>query len=184
MHQYVRPRVSYADLERWPEDGKRYELYDGEVVVVPAPIPRHQRVAFKIAQALVAHEEAVGGLAFGSPIDIVFDDYNVVQPDAVFFSRERLGAIDMRRAIRIPPDLAVEVLSPSTAAIDRGRKMASLAKFGVPEYWIVDPIDNTVEQYLLEGARYRLHARLAGTDEIESARLPGLKFPAARIFGF
>jgi Uma2 family endonuclease len=138
----------------------------------------------KIVAALVEYERATGGLAVGSPIDIVFDDYNVVQPDAVFFVRDRLSAIDMNKVIRIPPDLAVEVLSPSTAAIDRGRKMRSLARFGVREYWIVDPSANTVEQYVLTRGRYALHATRVESDTIESALLAGLGVPAARIFDF
>ena len=70
----VRPRVSYADLERAPEDGRRYELYDGEVFVVPAPVPRHQVVQLLIAEALHRHASAHGGFSVGSPIDIVFSD--------------------------------------------------------------------------------------------------------------
>lgn len=184
MQQEVRPRVSFADLERWPDDGKRYELYDGEVIVIPAQIARHQRVADKILVVLLECERTSGGLALSSPIDIVFDDYNVVQPDVVFFARERLAAIDVNKVIRIPPDLAVEVLSPSTASIDRGRKMKSLARFGVREYWIVDPKKNTVEQYVLDRARYALHAHRVESDEVESPLLAGLRFPASRIFDF
>jgi hypothetical protein len=99
----VRARVSFADLERAPEDGRRYELYDGEVYVVPAPIPRHQVVQYTAAEAPRALCRQHGGFAVGSPIDIVFSEYDVLQPDVVFFRPERAHLIDPDRVIRHPP---------------------------------------------------------------------------------
>lgn len=181
MH-VVRPRMSYADLERMPDDGRRYELYDGELSEVPAPIPRHQRVSVNIVEALRDYERGRGGLVFVSPIDIVLDDYNVVQQDVVFFTRDRIGEIDMRRAIRIPPDLAIEVLSPATEGIDRGKKLRLLARFGVREYWLVDPFENTIEKHVLEGAGYVLDGVISERDVIQSRSLPSLEIPARRVF--
>lgn len=109
----VRPRVSHGDLERAPEDGRRYELYDGEAFVVPAPIPLHQLAVQRLTAVLEAYRGSHGGRVFLSPIDIVFSEFDVIQPEIVFFVRERESPVDLRRAIRIPPDLAVEVLSPS-----------------------------------------------------------------------
>ena len=123
----VRARVSFADLERAPEDGRRYELYDGKVYVVPAPIPRHQVVQYTAAEALRALCHEHGGFAVGSPIDIVFSEYDVLQPDVVFFRPERAHLVDLDRAIRHAPDLCVEILSPSTEATDRGRKLQMFA---------------------------------------------------------
>ena len=137
-------RVTFAELQAWPDDGRRYELYDGEVVVVPMPFLRHQRVAFHIGEVLRDYEQREGGFVFAVPIDIVFSEHNVVQPDVVFFRQERRHLIDMLAVTGAAPDLAVEVLSRSTEAIDRGREMQLLAKFGVPEYWIVDPVANYV----------------------------------------
>ena len=128
----VQPRVSFADLERAPEDGRRYELYDGEVFVVPAPLPRHQVVQHLIADMLRDYAAERGGFAVPSPIDIVFSDYDVLQPDVVFFSADRRHLVDLDRVIRHPPDLCVEVISPSTQETDRGRKMQMFARFGVP----------------------------------------------------
>ena len=139
------PRVTFAELQEWPDDGRRYELYDGEVVLVPSPYPRHQRVASNIEAILREHEHATGGLMIHAPLDIVLSEHNVVQPDVVYFRQERRHIIDMMAATRAAPDLAVEVLSRSTEARDRGRKMQLLARFGVPEYWIVDPVKNTFE---------------------------------------
>ena len=146
----VQPRISFADLERAPEDGRRYELYDGEVFVVPAPLPRHQVVQHLIADMLRDYAANRGGFAVPSPIDIVFSDYDVLQPDVVFFSADRRHLVDLDRVIRHPPDLCVEVISPSTQETDRGRKMQMFARYGVPEYWIVDPRARRIEVYRLE----------------------------------
>ena len=126
----VRARVSFADLERAPEDGRRYELYDGEVYVVPAPIPRHQVVQHTVAEALRALCRQHGGFAVGSPIDIVFSEAAARRD---LFRRERAHLIDLDRAIRHAPELCVEILSPSTEATDRGRKLQMFARYGVPE---------------------------------------------------
>ncbi|HKW00415.1 MAG TPA: Uma2 family endonuclease [Vicinamibacterales bacterium] len=106
-------------------------------------------MAFNAAELLKNYERHAGGLMFSSPIDIVLDSYNVVQPDVVFFGRDRACAIDMHRAIRTAPDLAIEVLSRATAAIDRGKKLRILARFGVGECWLIDPIASTLEQFAL-----------------------------------
>ena len=185
--QVMKPRVSYADLERTPEDGRRYELYDGEVFVVPSPLPRHQIVAYNLGQVLGAYANARGGLLLVSPIDIVFSQYDVVQPDLVFFQASRRHLVQLDAAIRHAPDLAVEVLSPSTAATDRGKKMQMLARYGVPEYWIVDPIRETIEIYTPAGEAPRSRAySLAQTADtshpLRSPLLSGLRFRAASIF--
>ena len=175
------PRVTFAELQEWPDDGRRYELYDGEVIVVPSPFPRHQRVAMHIGEILREYERRVGGLFFSIPIDIVFSEHNVVQPDVVFFRKERRHVIDMMAATRAAPDLAVEVLSRSTEARDRGRKMQLLARFGVPEYWIVDPVKNTVEFYVLRSSAYERVAALDEHQDVISPTLPDLTFPAAGV---
>jgi len=175
-------RVTFAELQAWPDDGRRYELYDGEVVVSPTPFPRHQRVASHIGDVLRDYEHRSGGLVFSVPIDIVFSEHNVVQPDVVYFREARRHVIDMMAATRAAPDLAVEVLSRSTQARDRGRKMQMLARFGVPEYWIVDPIKNTLEIYVLRGPEYERVGAFDEHQEVRSPTLPDLSFPAARAF--
>jgi Uma2 family endonuclease len=175
-------RVSFAELQQWPDDGRRYELYDGEVIVVPSPFPRHQRVAMHIGFVLSDYESANGGFVFAVPIDIVLSEYDVLQPDVVYFREARRHVIDMMEATRAAPDLAVEVLSRSTERRDRGRKLQLLARYSVPEYWIVDPIANTLEIYTNRGGSLELTAMFGEHDDVESSTLPGLRFPAARIF--
>ena len=178
----VDPRVSFAELQRWPDDGRRYELYDGEVIVVPAPVPRHQLVVLRISQLLSEYADASGGLALTSPIDIAFTEHDVLQPDVVLFRRERRPLINMMEVIRVAPDLAVEVLSRSTEARDRGRKMQLFERFGVPEYWIVDPINNFIEIYELRDDRYEQTGVFGEHDQVVSPTLPGLIFDAGRVF--
>ena len=177
----VRPRVSYADLERAPEDGRRYELFDGEVFVVPAPLPKHQVVTLRIAEMLARHARDRGGFAVASPIDIVFSEFDVLQPDVIYFSPARLHLVDLNRVIRDAPDLCVEVLSPSTAVTDRGKKMQMFARYGVREYWIVDPAAQTVEVYELGLDGYESRAKATG-NVVVSAVVPDLVFPAKSIF--
>ena len=178
----VQPRISFADLERAPEDGHRYELYDGEVFVVPAPLPRHQVVQLLIAEMLRHFAAEHGGFAVASPIDIVFSDYDVLQPDVVFFSSARAHLVDLDRVIRSPPDLCVEVISPSTQDRDRGRKMQMFARFGVPEYWIVDPRLRRIEVYRLEREAYALLVDVSDEGVVESSTIAGLVFSLARLF--
>jgi Uma2 family endonuclease len=178
----VRPRVSYADLERAPEDGRRYELHDGEVFVVPAPLLKHQLVQHRVAEMLHRYAHEHGGLAGDAPLDMVFSEFDVLQPDVVYFSRDRAHLVDLNRVIRDAPDLCVAVLSPSTAATDRGKKMQMFARYGVREYWIVDPTAETIEVYELGSNGYDLRVTVSTGDVVSPAGLPGLTFPAGSLF--
>ena len=178
----VRPRVSYADLEQAQEDGRRYELYNGEVFVVPAPMPRHQVVQQLIAEALHRHISTHGGFSVSSPIDIVFSEYDVLQPDVVLFTTERANLVDLDRVIRDAPDLCVEILSPSTEATDRGRKMQMFARYGVREYWIVDSSARAIEVYALRGNAYVLTQRTGRGDVVASLVLADLALRSDDVF--
>lgn len=172
--QVVKPRISYTDLANQPEDGRRYEIYDGEVFVVPSPLPIHQRAVHALLKLLDAYASHHGGEAFISPIDIVFSEYDVVQPDLAFFSASRRHLVSADTPIRSAPDLVVEVLSPSTEASDRGKKLQTFARFGVPEYWIVDSHASSIEVLRLRDGNYELHSRAAAGESAVSAMLPEL----------
>ena len=180
----VQPRFGYSDLLAMPEDGRRYEIHGGELVVVAAPRARHQIAVFEIAAVLNDYGRRSGGRAVTAPFDIVFDEYDVVQPDVVFFRAERSHLVHLDLETRAGPDIAVEVLSPSTAAIDRGRKMRMFARYGVPEYWIVDPVRLEIEVHALGNGTYRCAQMATGGDTVRSVLLPDLTFTAARIFTF
>ena len=103
-------RIGYTDLIAMPEDGRRYEIHGGELVVVAAPLLRHQIAALEIATILNAYGHRSGGRAVTAPFDIVFDEYDVVQPDVVFFRAERSHLVRLDEVTRAAPDIAVEVL--------------------------------------------------------------------------
>jgi Uma2 family endonuclease len=112
----------------------------------------------------------------------VFSDYDVLQPDVVYFKGERRHLIDLDHVIRHPPDLCVEVLSPSTEASDRGRKMRMFARYCVPEYWMIDPSQRRVELYRLTHHSYALVLAASGDTLVESPTLAGLIFRADIVF--
>jgi Uma2 family endonuclease len=167
-------RVSYADLERWPEDGRRYELYNGEVFEIPAPILLHQFVLGRLYLALSSYVQAHGGAVFVAPVDIVLTDFDVVQPDVLLFTPEREHLLHMRQVTRHAPDLAIEILSPATARNDRGRKLRLYEQHRVSEYWLVDPDGASVEIYRLADGRLIPAGIATGDQPIESALLPAL----------
>jgi Uma2 family endonuclease len=175
------PRVSFADLERWPEDGRRYELYDGEVYVVPSPLPLHQIAAARLHLVLSDYVRGHGGLVLFAPLDIVLTEYDVVQPDLLLFTRERQHLVNPRSVTRVQPDLAIEILSPSTASNDRGRKMRLLAQHGVREFWLVDPDAVTIEVYGLMGHQFVLACAATRDDRVQSPLLPELSLAPADL---
>lgn len=111
----VKPRVSFADLQRMPDDGNRYELYDGELCVVPSPLLRHQIVSQRLLLGLVEYATSHGGQVVQPPMDLVLSDYDVVQPDMMYFGAATAAHLNPDDWIRVRPDIAIEVLSPSTA---------------------------------------------------------------------
>jgi Uma2 family endonuclease len=112
----------------------------------------------------------------------VFSDYHVLQPDIVYFGPQRRRLVNLDTVIRHPPDLCVEILSPSTARRDRGRKRDVFARFGVKEYWIVDPAAVAFEAHELAGGRYQLRERATEADSVSSPLLPGLSLSVRPIF--
>jgi Uma2 family endonuclease len=152
--------LTYEDYRKLPDNGTRKEILGGELFVTPAPTPRHQHVVAAMFVALKTHIDARRlGETLASPIDVVLSPTDVAQPDIVFIAEQRRDIIG-EAAIHGAPDLVIEVLSPGTAAIDRGRKMQAYARATVPEYWIVDPDAHVIEIYHLEGGIYRLAARV------------------------
>ena len=170
------PRVSFADLEKWPEDGRRYELYDGEVYEVPSPFPLHQMAAASLHLALAGYTREHGGLVLFAPLDIVLTEYDVVQPDLLLFTRERAHLVKPRKVTRVQPDLAIEILSESTASNDRGRKLRLLARHGVREFWLVDPEAVTIEVFELSGTQFVLAHIASGSARMQSPLLPEISF--------
>ena len=154
--------LTYEDYAALPDDGKRYELHEGELSVTAAPSTWHQDVLLNLALILGPYVRAhTSGKLFIAPFDCILADITVVQPDLVYVDETRRRLVSSR-ALEGAPTLAVEILSPWTTHIDRGRKMALYAKHDVAWYWIVDPDARTIDAYHLERDGYRPAGRLEG----------------------
>ena len=142
-----RKNYTYHDYLNLPEDGKRYEVINGELVMVEAPNTIHQNIIIKIIYEIedFLRQQKIGKI-FCSPTDIKFNDTNVVQPDILFISKERLNIITENN-INGAPNLIMEILSPGTAYYDLIGKKELYEQFGVKEYWIVDPRKQRVDVY-------------------------------------
>jgi len=181
-------RLTYADLRRLPDDGLRHELIDGEHYVTPAPRPKHQRVSGRLYLRLGTFlEEHPLGRVYYAPLDVVLTDFDCVEPDLLYVSRERERRQMTEDYLAGAPDLVVEILSPSTKRFDQGVKHRLYERFGVSEYWIVDPERETVGVYRLEDDRLQLSEELSrrgGTSVpvLSTPLLPGLAIPLDKIF--
>jgi Uma2 family endonuclease len=147
-------RWTWAEFARLPSEGStRNEVIAGELFVTPGPAPRHQRVVMRLIEVLNPFVRAhdLGELLPG-PVDVIFAEGDYLEPDLVFLCRGR-DDIVTDRGIEGPPDLVVEIVSPSTAARDRGIKRDRYQLYGVPEYWVVDPEQGTFEVWDFESGR-------------------------------
>jgi Uma2 family endonuclease len=177
-------KLTYEDLLALPDDGLRHELIDGEHYVTPAPNIKHQAVVSNLTAAIVtfAKRHDLGRL-FTAPCDVVFSPINVVEPDLLFISRERLGVLTELN-VQGAPDLVVEILSPSTRKRDEGVKRQLYERMGVREYWLVEPSFETIEVFRRTDGTLRVVAELSAEsgDILTTPLLPGLEIPLAEIF--
>ncbi|MBI3401725.1 MAG: Uma2 family endonuclease [Acidobacteria bacterium] len=180
--QAAQRKVTYTDLESWPDDGRRYELYDGGVYVCPAPMPRHQIATQELFSHLRKYALLTRGLVLVSPIDIVFDEFNVLQPDIAFFQASRRHHVSLDKVTRVPPDVVVEVISPGTVKNDLGRKKATFARFGVPEYWLLDPHIERMERHSLVNGAYESTLSVAPGEDFRSDVLDGFACAVSSLF--
>ncbi|MFN8594527.1 MAG: Uma2 family endonuclease [Thermomicrobiales bacterium] len=166
--------LEYADLQRLREGRReRLEVIDGELFVNPAPSPLHQFVSKRLCHIFMqAVDDAGIGEYLAAPVDVVLTNRDIVQPDLVVLLRSNLSRIS-NRAIEGPPDLVVEIISPSSDFHDRVRKQRLYARHGVSELWLVDPVARQLTIYAnpCEG---RYHVERAFTDTAVSTIIPGL----------
>ena len=174
-------KYTHADLLLMPDDGKRREIIDGELYVTPSPVNYHQMILFNLTMAFGKFLEVhpLGKLRF-APLDVILSEYDVLEPDLLFVLNEHRDYL--QDWVRGAPDLVVEILSPSTEARDRGIKLKTYARYGVGEYWIVDPVEQTVEVYRLTEDGFRLAATGAKGKRIETPLLPGFSLAVSAIF--
>jgi Uma2 family endonuclease len=177
IHVSTQLRFTVHDLELLPfDDGKRYEIIDGELYVSTSPHLQHQRTCHLIAHTLETWNEQTDlGVTYPSP-GVIFAHDEAVEPDLVWISRERFDRIVGEDGkLHAAPDLVVEILSPGATNEERDLdlKLKLYSRRGVREYWIVDWRDATVRVYRRDNTVLQLVATLMAEDALESPLLPG-----------
>lgn len=181
MQTEAKTSYTYADYAKLPE-GAPYQLIQGKLVMSPAPTTFHQIIVLNLARRLQDYVEARKlGMVLVSPVDVYLTDTNTFQPDVVFVRADRLTIIGEQK-LEGAPDLVVEVLSPSTAYYDLRQKRSVYAEAGVPEYWIIDPEEKSVETYELHEGALKLAVRFETDGEIRSRVVDGFSMDWAAIF--
>ena len=166
--------LTYDDYCLLPNDRNRYEILDGELSVTPAPATKHQTALGNLYRFLANYVVAnqVGKLLI-APTDLILASTTVVQPDLIFIGNDRRHIVT-ERAIEGPPTLVIEILSPTTHRIDRVTKAQLYAKHNVPNYWLIDPDQRTLEAYELVLDHYDLAASARDADVFAPSLFPGL----------
>jgi Uma2 family endonuclease len=174
MLMSARAALTYEDYAALPDDGRRYELLDGELSVTPAPGSAHQIILANLFRIVDAHVRARDlGLVLFAPLDVILAETTVVEPDLVYLDQAGRRRVS-RRGVEGAPVLLVEVLSPGTVKTDRSRKFALYARYGVPYYWIVDQEARAVEAYRLDGPTYVVAFRAQGRVACDPPPFSGL----------
>jgi Uma2 family endonuclease len=155
------------DLERMPDDGRRYELIDGMLIVSPAPNVPHQRVATVLA--LLLESGCPNDLVvFGSPVNVRFSFRSALEPDV------SVARVEDSRGVRLEqtPLLVAEVLSPDSVLRDLNLKKAAYERFGIPSYWVIDPdLDQpSLRAYELDGGAYAEVAHITGGEAFRASK--------------
>ncbi|MFL6216093.1 MAG: Uma2 family endonuclease [Blastocatellia bacterium] len=184
MSTQIEPLMTIEDLDAMPDDGYRYEIIEGELFVSRAPNLKHQRVSMSITKAILPYlaRNPIGELL--TTPGIIFSDFNGVIPDLIFMSHERRGEIASGDRITGAPELVIEIVSPGSENEKRDRiaKRQLYGKYGVKEYWVVDPYQRTIEVYVLKGQTLVLDATFSEADELVSSVLPGFSCKVESIF--
>lgn len=159
----------YDDYRQMPDDGLRYEVLEGDLLVSPAPTLTHQTVSKRLHYALLRQIEEKGlGYVYAAPTDVIFSGTSVVQPDLLVIRPSRSNRLS-QRAVEGAPDLIIEILSPHSEAVDRRRKPKLYASQGVLEYWVVDAEEHRVEVFTIgaDGA-FQLHRSYGAGEQVDS----------------
>ena len=147
-------KLTYDDYLLLPDDNNIHEIIDGDHFMSPSPSTYHQTVSRRLQFLLYEAIELTGaGVVFNAPTDVQFSDHDIVVPDIFVIQAARTQMISPSRVLG-PPDLVIEIISPSSRHRDREIKRKLYEQFSVPEYWLVNPEQHTIERFQLEGERY------------------------------
>jgi len=173
-------KLRYEDYERIADDGMRHEIIDGKHHMNPAPNPHHQYLSRRIQFQLYTQIELTGlGQVINAPIDVQLSDHDIVQPDLVIVLSERLSIITATRILGAP-NLVVEIVSDSTSKNDRTLKKALYCRSKVPEYWIVDPNQRVIQQFVLGDSEYELVGQ--HSDQVQLHILPDVSVNLSEVW--
>lgn len=173
--------MTYDEYSLLPDDGKRYQVIEGELTVSPSPNFRHQDIVWNLGQMMRSYaKEHTLGVVVGAPMDVILEPNTIVQPDILFIRRDNMEIIG--DVIEGAPDLCIEVLSHSTGLHDRYAKKAVYARCGVPEYWIIDPEREMVSVFALDGATYTTRIEARGDEQVTSGVLTDFQIIARSVF--
>ncbi len=174
-------RITYNDYVMIDDDN-RYEVFHGELRMVPAPSTDHQGIFGNLGFLIWKFvKEKRLGTVFLAPVDVVFDDDEVYQPDVVFIKGERRNIIK-KNAIHGVPDLVVEIISPSSTFYDTVEKKEVYRKYGVQEYWVVFPSEKAIEVLTLEKQGYQESCKARKRGIVKSKLLEGLEVDLKEVF--
>lgn len=170
---------SWNDYKKWPED-ERWQIIDGQAYcMTAAPNIKHQKVTGNLYASIRERLKGKPCTTFIAPTDVVFDDYNIVQPDVlVVCDKSRITDANIQGA----PDLVIEVISPSNSFMDKKQKLELYERFAVPEYLLVDPVGDLVERYFLVDGKYGRAEIFPWNEELQLLSLPGMQISLWEIF--
>ena len=178
-------KLTYDDFLLFPDDGKRHELIDGEHYVTPSPNVRHQEISGRLHLLIGAwlQDHRVGRI-FYAPLDVLFTQFDVVEPDLMYMSNERAAEILTAKHVSGTPEIIVEIGSPSTRKRDETIKRRLYERSGVAEYWVVDPELEVIRVYRIEEGRFGRPEELSrdAGDVLTTPLLPGADIPLQRVF--
>lgn len=172
---------TYDDLFALPDDGRRYEIIEGDLYEMPSPSWNHGVTIVNLIALLLPIVEELGGELVTAPVDVFFPGANPVIPDIIVLlpgSR----ALPVLRGVEGAPDLLIEVISPSNPGHDRLTKRALYARAGVREYWLADPDARTIELLALDRDAFHTVETLAADATLISPVLGGAAFPLPAVF--
>ena len=182
---YPGVKLTYEDYLQFPEDGKRHELIDGEHYVTPTPNLKHQAISVNLAGLIWSYlQQHPIGRVYTAPLDVIFSDFDVVEPDVLYISHERKANLQPSQWVKGAPDLVVEIGSPSTRKRDETTKRRLYERFGVSEYWVIDPELDAIKVFRHVDDRYQRTAELTleAGDTLTTPLLPDLLLPLSKIF--
>ena len=173
-------KLTYDDYVNLSGD-ERYELIDGELILVASPSERHQWTATRLYRLMLLAEDMGLGWVYFAPFDVVLTNNDVVQPDLLFISRESADILTAAN-VQGAPDLVVEILSPSTSRLDRTRKRELYERHQVKEMWLVDPEERKIWVLLLRDGSLEVAGEYGEGQSFSSAMLGGLTIELDAVF--